>query len=132
MNIQDIVDEANCSIGADYCANVCRAYCCKKTGMWIEDEFVNTVTKGHLEFVVKKVNGFSLLCTMNGCPALDDNRCSVRQELWPKYCREFPLRFRETDEGRFLAVFDCQAAQAGLLDAYIARIEAEGVQVTRV
>ena len=70
-----------------------------------------------------------------GCPSLgDDNRCMVYDEDGrPDPCRDYPLQFKvssESPKGSYLKVWKkCAAVKAGLLDEYIARIEAECVEI---
>jgi|GEM_PF-4437647 len=136
MDPQEIANEGNSSIGVDYCANVCHARCCKSGGIWFEERYIDLITQGQPELVYRIHRGIAHVRTdLGGCPSLDeDNRCMVYDEEGRPYpCKNYPLQFKvssESPKGRYLKVWkDCTAVKAGLLDDYIARIEAEDVEI---
>jgi Fe-S-cluster containining protein len=100
MNLQAFLDRARKSIG-DFCANECKAYCCRKGYLVINKKQKELLLKDNLPLFQRKAlikqigdDKWSLFLgdASHPCPALKDNKCLLHHHpLRPKACKDFPI-----------------------------------------
>ncbi len=99
--IEKLAKEARESL-SDFCINECKAYCCRKGYLIVQDEELNLITKNIREKLleegsVKEMwNGKFTLNFGNSigrCPALDSKfRCKIHgNDKRPLTCKDFPI-----------------------------------------
>jgi len=101
MNIDAFLNRARKSIG-DFCATECKAYCCRKGYLVIDDKqkdlLLGNLSQKYVEKeLIKEIEKgkWSLFLgdKQHPCPALKaDNKCSIHHSrLRPKACKDFPI-----------------------------------------
>lgn len=115
-----------------FCANECKAYCCRKGTLRMSKRQADAVTHGRTqEFVasgrlVPILDEYSLRLD-GGCPSLAGYRCTIHSSRnRPKACAEFPLWIRD---GVAFASPRCTAVRSGLLYPWLRRLAAMGLRV---
>ncbi|MBT7902762.1 hypothetical protein HN587_02790 [Candidatus Woesearchaeota archaeon] len=98
ININKIANSARDSIGV-FCFTECGAYCCRKGALSFGDKSVDLVTDNNSEKFIRSEelkeigpNEYLFDLSVNGCPRLDDNKCSAhKSNLRPDCCKDFPI-----------------------------------------
>jgi Fe-S-cluster containining protein len=133
MNLAAVVQEANASIGQDYCAEVCGAKCCMRGYVFFKPEYVNLITQGQPGLVSRTHRGWSQLSNeLHGCPSLsEDNSCMIHDEEGrPPCCIYFPLKL-VYDEGKPIVIVQrCDAVNAKMIDEYLDKLRDAGAELT--
>ncbi len=123
MNIPELIDEARDSIG-EYCMNTCKAKCCKRGKLAVNDEQAKFIIKNKKIKIEKKL-GLTIINLDDVCPALKDNKCGVYEKR-PQSCRDYPLFL---NNNMIFADAKCEAVQKGMFYEFLKKIEKEGVKV---
>ncbi|MBN1544906.1 YkgJ family cysteine cluster protein [Candidatus Woesearchaeota archaeon] len=135
MDAEKIADKARKSIGR-YCAEECKAYCCRKGYLVMTADEAELVTQGRLAelmengvIVITPTGRYSMNMGLleNGCPSLKDYKCTIHMKRGrPDTCKKFPLFI----EGSSIKVSQrCPAAKEGLLYPYIAKLVRMGYRL---
>ena len=122
---------------SSYCSAECKAYCCRRGYLTLDDSNIALVSQGMQdELVAKKVitkvkeGRYSLYIGdyENPCPSLKNNICLIHSSRKrPKACREFPIIVR----GNNVCVsLRCPAVNDGLLYPYLRRLKKLGFNIS--
>jgi len=135
---EKIADKARESI-SEFCMNECKAYCCRKGYIMVNDDQLNEIaTKAKQEKLKKeeKITEYSFsqkfkinfTNSLGGCPALKDNKCTIHKNpKRPKVCHEYPI-FVQFKEIRISS--KCPAQQQNKLYPYIQQLHKLGYKIT--
>lgn len=125
---EKIADKARKSI-SKFCIEECKAYCCRKGYLILDDSNVNLVTQGNKDklmsnYVLKELGderySFFLGHRDHPCPSLKDHRCMIHSDdKRPLACKNFPL-FIEDDILRLSP--RCVAVKLGMLYPYVTKL----------
>ncbi|MBU2561740.1 MAG: YkgJ family cysteine cluster protein [Nanoarchaeota archaeon] len=135
MDAEEIANKARKSIGR-YCAEECKAYCCRKGYLVMTANESELVTQGMLAALMKKgvivitpAGKYSMNMSLleNGCPSLKDYKCAIHTKRGrPDTCKKFPLFI----EDKMIKVSQrCPAAKEGLLYPFIAKLVRMGYKL---
>jgi Fe-S-cluster containining protein len=103
-NINDISKETMFAL-SEYCINKCKAYCCRKGYLIVNEEQLNLILNNNEKKKQRLINNkdikemlngkFSInFSTCNGCPALSLKtfKCNIYEnENRPQTCKDFPI-----------------------------------------
>lgn len=123
FDAEKLAEKARQSIGK-FCAEECRAYCCRTGNLTISKE--ESAVFDH-QILTKTDKGFLTNLKSPGCPHLEKFKCRIYQNpLRPLACREFPLFIRGNT---VLLSHRCLAVKTGLFYPYIKQFQANGIRV---
>ena len=123
MDILKLVDEARDSIG-EYCMNSCKAKCCKRGKLAVNEEQAKFIIKNK-KIKTENKSGLTIINLDNICPALKDNKCSVYDKR-PQSCRDYPLFY---NNNMLFADAKCEAVQKGMFEEFLKKIEKMGIKI---
>lgn len=120
----DIIEEARNSL-KDYCAEECKAYCCRK-GYLVMDEASAKLFKN-----LKKINEKQYSVSLqDDCPNLINFKCIIHKNPdRPKACQDFPIFL----EGKTIKLSNrCLAVKEGKFYGFIKEMESLGYKITQI
>lgn len=134
--INSILNEARNSI-SDYCINDCKALCCRKGKLLLQNEMeVKFICQGkENKFSKRKIlqktkdNNFTYNHERVKCPYLtNDFKCSEwKNPNRPQVCKDFPLFF---SQNKFIITASiCPAVQNNLFESYLKKLEDKGLKI---
>lgn len=139
MNIEAIAEEARKSIGS-FCIDECKAFCCGKCYLVMEEDEVDVVMQGRTaEFeergLLKRLASGKYSFNMGtydvACPSLDLKtfKCKIHNHpKRPMTCRNFPLFIY----GKNVMLSPrCLAVKLGMLYPFMARLKMEGYNIVK-
>jgi Fe-S-cluster containining protein len=120
-----------------FCIEECKAYCCRKSYLIMNEKEMITLTKGHrtsleAEQLLKTLKdgkySFFLGDKDHPCPCLSaDFRCSIHRKInRPKVCKEYPIFIRGD---KVLISPRCLAYKTGMFYPYIRQFKMAGYKI---
>lgn len=139
MDAEKIADEARDSISR-FCSEECRAFCCRKCYLVLEEDEVDVVTQGRRDELesgglLRRLDSGRYSLNMGTsdmpCPSLDVKtfRCRIHDHpKRPSTCRNFPLFI---DGKNVMLSPRCLAVRLGMLYPFVARLKMMGYSIVR-
>jgi Fe-S-cluster containining protein len=110
-----------------YCYTECKAYCCRKGYLLLTAKEVKLIQNTHKKNLKitptnKKKYIFNLGSNTNGCPNLQNYKCTIHKNpARPKACKEFPLFIWKNKT--IMVTHACPAVKENKLYPYLAKFK---------